>query len=317
MTDSSKPESSEQAAAVCYRLRQDQGRAIEFLLVRTKGGHDRWIFPKGRIKVGEPSWKAALREAHEEAGITLNEDSRVDLGQFRHRKLLVDAFLFRAEAQHRPLDKLRQPRWFTAEKALSALSENRKFKNAEELKRVVRDACNQVDQQFPVAPVPSQTSRAVTRDQVFIAYSHKDKRWLDKLRTTLAPIVRSDKIPLWDDRHIGPGARWKTEIEKALKRARVAVFLVSPNFLESNFIHEIELPSLLDAAEKEGLTILWIAVSHSLYKSTALAKYQAANNPAVPLDSCTSSKVNKELCAICETIADAYKKGLALDNDAK
>ena len=306
-TETAEPiEPSEQAAAVCYRLRNDQDAPVEFLLVRTKGRQDRWIFPKGRIKKGEPAWKAALREAHEEAGITLDEDSRVFLTQFQHRESLVDAFLFKAEAQHRPLEKHRQPRWFTAEKALGALSENRKFNNAAELKRVVRKAVIELRPSFPpVSPPPTPTN---IRDQVFISYSHEDKEWLDKLRTMLAPLLRSQKIPLFDDIHIGPGDKWKKEIEKALKKARVAVLLVSPHFLESNFITEIELPSLLEAAEKEGLTILWIAVSHMLYEKTPLAEYQAANDPSVPLDACTPSDVNKHLRAICQTIEQAFNK---------
>ena len=86
------------------------------------------------------------------------------------------------------------------------------------------------------------------------------------------------------------------------------MLLVSPHFLESNFINEIELPSLLEAAEKEGLTILWIAVSHSLYDKTPLAEYQAANDPLVPLDACTPSDVNKHLRDICRTIEQAFNK---------
>lgn len=145
------------------------------------------------------------------------------------------------------------------------------------------------------------------RNKVFISYSHKDKKWLDRLQTTLMPLIRKEAISFWADNKIDPGAKWQDEIANALKSAKVAVLLVSQSFLASDFIAEHELPPLLDAAEKEGIAVLWIAVSAALYDETDIAKYQAANNPSIPLDSLKGSALNKELVSIAKKIKSAAK----------
>jgi hypothetical protein len=97
-----------------------------------------------------------------------------------------------------------------------------------------------------------------------------------------------------------PGARWKEDIEAALRSARIAVLLVSANFLDSEFIANNELPPLLSAAQKEGVTIFWIYLSSCLYEQTEIAAYQAAHDIARPLD---SLKRSERLAVISETCA--------------
>ncbi len=145
------------------------------------------------------------------------------------------------------------------------------------------------------------TSQLV-RNQVFISYSHKDRKWLEKLQIMLKPLIREKKISIWDDTQIKAGTEWRKEISKALARARVAVLLVSPDFLASDFIAEHELLPSLDAAKDGGLIVLWVAIRDSMYKETGIERYQAANDPSKPLADLRSAARDRELVKISEQI---------------
>ena len=70
---------------------------------------------------------------------------------------------------------------------------------------------------------------------MFISYSNEDIEWLKLLRKQLKPLEKKG-LNVWSDRDIIPGQEWLTEIDKSLDRVKVAVLLVSANFLDSDFI---------------------------------------------------------------------------------
>lgn len=91
-------------------------------------------------------------------------------------------------------------------------------------------------------------------------------------------------IDPWDDTKIKPGTEWREEIRNALERARVAVLLVSADFLASDFIATNELPPLLQAAEAHGTLMLPLIIDHCRFeKIEGLSRFQAVNNPSKPL----------------------------------
>ncbi|MBE8988468.1 COR domain-containing protein, partial [Nostoc sp. LEGE 12450] len=149
-------------------------------------------------------------------------------------------------------------------------------------------------------------SEPVTRNQVFVSYSHQDQEWLTKLQKHLKPMIRNQKLLVWDDTKIQPGAKWREEIENALAAAKVAVLLVSSDFLASDFIANDELPTLLAAAEAKGLTIIWIPLSSSGYEETEIKNYQSAHPPNQPLDRLDSGQQNEAWVVICKKIKAAF-----------
>src|SRR5580692_2375368 len=136
------------------------------------------------------------------------------------------------------------------------------------------------------------------RDSIFISYSHKDFRWLERLNTMLAPLSRAGSIRFWSDKEINPGNDWKQAINRELGRAKVAVLLASPNFLASSFISDVEFPALLRSSTNDDLVIIWVPISASLVHETELVHYQAATDPERPLDTMSPARRNQALLQV-------------------
>ena len=86
---------------------------------------------------------------------------------------------------------------------------------------------------------------AAARDAVFISYSHDDQEWRRKFTLMLVPLVRNRRLELWDDTHILVEDDWRRNIDNGVRRAGVALLLITDSYLASRFIMEEELPALV------------------------------------------------------------------------
>lgn len=140
-------------------------------------------------------------------------------------------------------------------------------------------------------------------NQVFISYSHTDRKWLDRLLKHLRPLIREGHIQVFSDTNIRTGADWRIEIQAALDRASIAVLLISVDFLASDFIINEELPYLLSGAASRGTVIMPVIVGPSLYETVpSLARFQAANSPSRPLSAMRASEWNQVLVDLAREI---------------
>lgn len=119
---------------------------------------------------------------------------------------------------------------------------------------------------------------------IFISYSHKDEAWKDALRQQLQVLQLHTEFAIWDDRQIEVGASWLPAIENAIAQARVAILLVSSDFLASEFVTRQEIPKFLQRREQEGLRIVPVLVRPCAWKTVPwLASLQGAVKDNKPL----------------------------------
>ncbi len=119
---------------------------------------------------------------------------------------------------------------------------------------------------------------------VFISYSHNDTAFLRRLLVHLRPLERDGRIELFVDTKLKAGDKWKDRITQALSEARVAILILSADFLASDFIIDNELPPLLQRAEANGTRIVPLIVKPCRFtRDRNLSTFQAINDPSAPL----------------------------------
>ncbi len=147
------------------------------------------------------------------------------------------------------------------------------------------------------------------RNTIFICYSHKDKSWLEKVKLNISVLENLGySVNIWDDTRIHPGMKWKSELQHSLSIAKVAILLVSTDFMVSEFISNYELPQLLKNAENAGAIILPIIIKPCLFsKNEALNKFQTVNDPKLPLSKMSECDQDDILVSLAERIAEIIK----------
>jgi tetratricopeptide (TPR) repeat protein len=160
------------------------------------------------------------------------------------------------------------------------------------------------------------------REGLFICYSQKDRAFLDRFWSHLSPLAKDFGLQRWDDSRIQPGVIWLQEIEQALERAKVALLLVSPDFLAPGFILSKELPRLFEAARHGGLTILWLPIRPCLWqRHRQIEQYQAVGSLDPTLAEMSAVEMDREMVRITDRIHDLFeqigKERLAAQEGAK
>jgi hypothetical protein len=152
-----------------------------------------------------------------------------------------------------------------------------------------------------LTPGPGRSSSTA----VFVCYSHNDNDvpWLNRLLVHLKPLNRAGLIDVWSDRRLEYGERWREEITAALARARVALLLVSADFLASDFIHDVELPALLHTASQRRCRIIPILAGPSLFAETSwLSCFHCPNPDGKTLSEMSSGESERTLTGIARSL---------------
>lgn len=141
---------------------------------------------------------------------------------------------------------------------------------------------------------------------VFISYSHKDKKWLERLKVHLKPFERISKVKIFSDQDIKVDAHWRDTIRCEIEDAEIAILLVSPDFLASDFITDHELPKLFEGRTRGQKSIITVFVAHtSISLHPEISEFQAINPPNKPLSAISKAESERVLVNVAEEVRKA------------
>jgi hypothetical protein len=108
--------------------------------------------------------------------------------------------------------------------------------------------------------------------QMFVSYAHADSSSMTKSLVFLNHIAKSYSIPIWNDRRLNAGSYWDAAIERAILSSDIFILLVSPDFFNSEYIYDTELP-LIVKQHKDRDALLLPIILHGDGWRGEFAKY--------------------------------------------
>lgn len=150
---------------------------------------------------------------------------------------------------------------------------------------------------------------------VFVSYSHENVRERDEFLPHLKPLERDGLATVWVDTGIQPGEEWRRKIDDALASARLAVLMVTKDFLASDFIWNTELPAILARKEAGELEVLPVFLGHCMAETeipytnragearrSRLSDWQGIGAPDEPLSMLAPEQRDREYLKLARRI---------------
>lgn len=125
---------------------------------------------------------------------------------------------------------------------------------------------------------PSEQRQPV---RVFFSYSHADDEYRIELEKALKLLERQGLIDSWSDRKLLPGDRWEEGIARELERADLILFLVSRDFIASEFIWGVEVRRAMERHEAGEAWVAPVIVRPCDWHSAPFGKLQAVPQDGV------------------------------------
>ncbi len=118
---------------------------------------------------------------------------------------------------------------------------------------------------------------------LFFSYSHKDEALRDRLEVHLASLRRSGAISTWHDRRITAGDPLGQRIDENLERADIILLLISPDFLASDYCHDMEMQRALQRHAQGSARVIPVILKPCDWQHSPFSSLLAAPTDGKPI----------------------------------
>lgn len=147
--------------------------------------------------------------------------------------------------------------------------------------------------------------------KIFISYSKEDVSYVLKFKDHLASLKLNGLVTDWFCTELTAGKKWDKEIQDHFAEADIICFMVSPNFMRTNYIHKYEIDKAFQRYEENGsLMIVPIILDFCNWrtKSNNLADFTALPYTAKPINDFINP--NMAWYVVIESLRLMIEKGL-------
>ncbi len=125
----------------------------------------------------------------------------------------------------------------------------------------------------PIPPSPSPKNGSGKK--MFISYAREDKDFVENLETHLHPLKTMGLVDTWIDSNLKPGEESNRLIEENLRSSDIILYMVSPNFLSSEYISNNERPWAEETRQRTGAIIVPVITRPCFWEGQDFAKFNA------------------------------------------
>lgn len=111
--------------------------------------------------------------------------------------------------------------------------------------------------------------------RLFISYSSKQSDFMRRFEVHLAPLKQNGLVDVWHDRMITNGTLWDEKIQKELEASDIVVFLLSPDFLNTPYVMNEEVPKAIEMGKQPFFVQL---MDCGWQRMEMLSKYQMSSD---------------------------------------
>ncbi|MBD2102948.1 toll/interleukin-1 receptor domain-containing protein [Leptolyngbya sp. FACHB-261] len=119
--------------------------------------------------------------------------------------------------------------------------------------------------------------------KVFFSYAHPDEKLRDELAKHLRSLQRQGIISAWYDRQISPGAEYANEIDEHLNTAQVILLLVSPDFIDSDYCHDVEVKRAMERHRTGEARVIPVVLRPVDWRGAPFSKLRPLPKDAQPV----------------------------------
>lgn len=143
---------------------------------------------------------------------------------------------------------------------------------------------NKINKEKNKAANETQQKKSNSKKKFFVSYASPDLDYKNELKKHFKVLIDKNLMEYWDGKAILPGEVWDSKIKEHLEQADVILLLISVDFLNSEYINNVELNRAMERYKNGEVTIIPILVRPCDFESHYLNNLHALPENKKPIE---------------------------------